>query len=106
MDHPLPIYALLVLNTLKQMHPATLHEIAEALKRDESRIKAVVEALLESGLVEAIGNGCGGNYILSPKPTGEKIQPRISGKKELMNFNMKNWFWNSPGNRSPSNGQM
>ena len=72
LGHPLPIYALLVLNTLKQMHQATLHEIAEALKRDESRIKAVVEALVESGLVEAIGNGRGRNYMLSPKAYGRE----------------------------------
>ena len=70
--HPLPIYALLVLNTLKQMHQATLRELAEALKRDESRIKAVVEALVESGLVEALGNGRGRNYMLSPKAYGKE----------------------------------
>lgn len=72
LGHPLPIYALLVLNTLKQMHQAALREIAEALKRDESRIKAVVEALVESGLVEAIGNGRGRNYMLSPKAYGRE----------------------------------
>ena len=72
LGHPLPIYALLVLNTLKQMHQATLRELAEALKRDESRIKAVVEALVESGLVEALGNGRGRNYMLSPKAYGKE----------------------------------
>ena len=72
LGHPLPIYALLVLNILKQMHQAALREIAEALKRDESRIKAVVEALVESGLVEAIGNGRGRNYMLSPKAYGRE----------------------------------
>ena len=72
LGHPLPIYALLVLNTLKQMHQAALREIAEALKRDESRIKAVVEALVESGLVEAIGNGRGRNYMLIPKAYGRE----------------------------------
>ena len=72
LGHPLPIYALLVLNTLKQMHQATLRELAEALKRDESRIKAVVEALVESGLVEALGNGRGRNYMLSPKAYGRE----------------------------------
>ena len=72
LGHPLPIYALLVLNTLKQMHQATLREISEALKRDESRIKIVVETLVESGLVEAIGNGRGRNYMLSPKAYGRE----------------------------------
>ena len=72
LGHPLPIYALLVLNNLKQLHQATLHEIAAGLKRDESRIKVVVEALVESGLVEAIGNGRGRNYMLSPKVYGKE----------------------------------
>ena len=72
LGHPLPIYALLVLNTLKQMHQAALREISEALKRDESRIKIVVETLVESGLVEAIGNGRGRNYMLSPKAYGRE----------------------------------
>ena len=72
LGHPLPIYALLVLNTLKQMHQATLREISEALKRDESRIKIVVETLVDSGLVEAIGNGRGRNYMLSPKAYGKE----------------------------------
>ena len=72
LGHPLPIYALLVLNTVKQMHQATLREISEALKRDESRIKIVVETLVESGLVEAIGNGRGRNYMLSPKAYGRE----------------------------------
>lgn len=72
LGHPLPIYALLVLNTLKQLHQATLRELAEALKREESRLKVVVETLVESGLVEAIGNGRGRNYMLSPKAYGEK----------------------------------
>ena len=72
LGHPLPIYALLALNTLKQMHQATLHEIAEVLKRDETRVKVVVESLVESGLVEALGTGRGRNYMLSPKAYGRK----------------------------------
>lgn len=71
LGHPLPIYALLVLNTLKQMHQATLHTVADTLKRDENRIRPVIESLVESGLVEAIGNGCGRNYMLSPKAYGQ-----------------------------------
>lgn len=72
LGHSLPIYTLLVLNTLKQLHQATLHEIAQNLKRDESRLKVVVEALVESGLIEAIGNGRGRNYMLSPKAYGKE----------------------------------
>lgn len=72
LGHPLSIYALLVLNALKQMHQTTLHEIADMLKREESRIKAVVEMLVESGLVEAIGTGRGRSYMLSPSVYGRE----------------------------------
>lgn len=72
LGHPLPIYALLTLNALKQTHQATLHEIAVVLKRDEIRVKAVVETLVESGLVEAMGSGRGRNYMLSPKSYGKE----------------------------------
>ena len=72
LGHPLSIYALLILNTLKQTHQATLHEIAQMLKREEIRIKAVVEMLVESGLVEAIGTGRGRSYMLSPKAYGKE----------------------------------
>ena len=53
--------------SMKQMHQATLHEFAQVLKWEESRLKAVVEMLVESGLVEAIGTGRGRRYMLSPK---------------------------------------
>ena len=68
--HSLPIYALLILNVLKQLHQTTLHEISLVLKREESRLKVVLETLVESGLVEALGNGRGRNYMLSSKAYG------------------------------------
>ena len=68
--HSLPIYSLLILNVLKQLHQATLHEISQVLKREESRLKVVLETLVESGLVEALGNGRGRNYMLSSKAYG------------------------------------
>ncbi len=70
LGHSLPIYSLLVLNTLKQLHQATIPEIAKLLKRDEGRIKAVVETLVESGLVEALGTGRSRRYMLSSKAYG------------------------------------
>ena len=70
LGHSLPIYSLLVLNTLKQLHQATIQEIAKLLKRDEGRIKAVVETLVESGLVEALGTGRSRRYMLSSKAYG------------------------------------
>ena len=68
--HSLPIYSLLILNVLKQLHQATLHEISQVLKREESRLKVVLETLVEFGLVEALGNGRGRNYMLSSKAYG------------------------------------
>ena len=70
MGHSLPIYSLLILNVLKQLHQATLHEISQVLKREESRLKVVLETLVESGLVESLGNGRGRNYMLSSKAYG------------------------------------
>ena len=70
LGHSLPIYSLLVLNPLKQLHQATIPEIAKLLKRDEGRIKAVVETLVESGLVEALGTGRSRRYMLSSKAYG------------------------------------
>ena len=68
--HSLPIYSLLILNVLKQLHQATLHEISQVLKREESCLKVVLETLMESGLVETLGNGRGGNHMLSSKAYG------------------------------------
>ncbi len=72
LGHSLSIYSLLVLNTLKQLHQATLHTIADTLKRDETRLRPVIESLVESGLIEAIGSGRGRSYILSPRAYGKE----------------------------------
>lgn len=63
----LPIYSLLTLNSLKQLHRASVHELVDSIKTDESRIKVALESLLEAGMVEAVGNGRGRNYMLSSK---------------------------------------
>jgi ATP-dependent DNA helicase RecG len=63
----LPVRALLVLNYLKQVHRATAKELSQALHENETRAKAVVEQLLEAGLVEAAGTGRGRDYHLSSK---------------------------------------
>ena len=70
LGHSLPIYSLLVLNALKQLHQATLQEVAQMLKREESRIKITIETLVESGLVEVLGAGRGRRYMLSAKAYG------------------------------------
>lgn len=63
----LPINSLLILSTLQTQRRATVQELSQAIHISESRIKANVESLLESGLVEASGSGKTRTYILSAK---------------------------------------
>lgn len=67
LGHSLPIYSLMVLNALKQLHRASTHELTESIKTDENRIKIALESLLEAGLVEAVGSGRGRTYMLSAR---------------------------------------
>jgi ATP-dependent DNA helicase RecG len=64
---PLPIRALLVLNSLKQLHRASVYDLTEDTNIEETRIKSIIESLTEAGLVEAAGTGKGRYYILSSK---------------------------------------
>ena len=64
---PLPIRALLVLNSLKQLHRASVYDLTEDTNIEETRIKNIIESLTEAGLVEAAGTGKGRYYILSSK---------------------------------------
>ena len=63
--HSLSIHYLLVLNSLKTNHRATVMEIAEEINSDSTRVKVAVESLVEMGLVEAKGTGRGRYYVLS-----------------------------------------
>lgn len=63
----LPINALLILSTLQKERRASLQELSDAIHISEARTKANVEKLIESGLVEASGNGKSRTYILSAK---------------------------------------
>jgi len=63
----LPIYSLLVLDSVKCLHRATVQEVAERIHTDENKIRVVLEALTESRLVERLGTGRGRYYILSTK---------------------------------------
>lgn len=60
----LPIYSLLVLNSLKRLRRATIHELAEDSKADETKVRVIVEDLVGSGLAEAGGSGRGRYYML------------------------------------------
>ncbi len=63
----LPINSLLVLNELKRNRRADIHELAYATHVTESKTKITVEKLVETGLIEANGNGKNRFYTLSAK---------------------------------------
>lgn len=63
----LSIYALMILNCLRQQHRVQLKELSEILHLDNNKIKVALETLVEEGVVEAVGNGNNRSYILSAK---------------------------------------
>lgn len=63
----LPIHLLLALDAVKQLHRATVQDVAERIHTDEGRVRVVLETLVESGLVERLGNGRGRYYIMSSR---------------------------------------
>lgn len=63
----LPINSLLILSALQSQRRLTIAEIAEVTNIGEIRAKAVVEKLVEAGLVDASGNYKARFYILSSK---------------------------------------
>lgn len=65
--HSLPINSLLILSALRDNRRLKITELAERINSTEVRTKAAVERLVESGLVEATGNGKARTYILSLK---------------------------------------
>lgn len=67
MGRMLPINSLLILSTLQTQRRVTLQELSEAIHVSEARIKANIENLLESGLIEASGYGKREAYVLSKK---------------------------------------
>lgn len=62
---PLSINALLILNALKSNRRLRLGELAHMIYLNEYKVRTTVEKLVESGLVEADGNGNSRAYILS-----------------------------------------
>lgn len=62
---PLSINALLILNALKSNRRLRLGELAHMIHLNEYKARTTVEKLVESGLVEADGNGNSRAYILS-----------------------------------------
>lgn len=69
---PLPLQSLLVLDTLKRMRRCNINELAELIDAPMSRLKSTVEALCESGLVEARGAGSNRTYVLGKNVYGHR----------------------------------
>ena len=67
LGRPLPINTLLVLNKLKDLPRSDVHQLSDAVNLPETVIKTILEKAIETGLVEAYGNGRGRSYILSQK---------------------------------------
>ena len=73
----LPINSLLILSVIQQQKRATIDDLILFIHVSESRIKANVENLIESGLVESSGYGKTRSYTLSSKVY--KAQNNIMG---------------------------
>lgn len=67
MGRTLSINSLLILSSLRTQRRASVRELSELIHVSEMRTKANVEKLLESGLIEAVGNGKARAYMLSAK---------------------------------------
>lgn len=68
----MPFNTLMILNTLRQGRRMSIHDIAEETRISEGKVRATVERVTESGLIETIGNGKGRTYILSAKAYRDK----------------------------------
>ncbi|MCR5674277.1 MAG: AAA family ATPase, partial [Lachnospiraceae bacterium] len=67
LGRPLTINTLFVLNTLKDLPKSTPKQVSDAIGISETVVKGILDASVESGLVESFGNGRNRTYILSPK---------------------------------------
>lgn len=71
---PVPLNALLALNLLRQARRMTAGEISKEAHIPEAKIRATLEYLTETGLIEAIGTGRGRAYILSAKSYKDPVK--------------------------------
>lgn len=69
---PLSLRAMMVLDALKRQRRANSYELSVQLHMSSSVIRAVIEQLVEAGLVEAVGSGRGRAYILSSRVYSRK----------------------------------
>lgn len=71
---PVPLNALLALNLLRQARRMTAEEISSEAHIPKSKMRATLEYLTETGLIEAIGTGRGRAYILSAKSYKDPVK--------------------------------
>lgn len=57
----------MILSTIRNERRITVERLSEVIHLNKIRTNATIESLVESGLVEAIGNGAHRYYILSAK---------------------------------------
>ena len=71
---PVPLNPLLALNLLRQARRMTAEEISREAHIPKSKMRATLEYLTETGLIEAIGAGRGRAYILSAKSYKDPVK--------------------------------
>lgn len=64
---PVPVDSLIVLARLRKERRVDTTALASAIQKDESAVRAVLERLVEAGLIEAHGVKRGRTYTLSPR---------------------------------------
>ena len=77
----LPINSLLILSMLQSRGKATLQELSEAIHIGETRVKANIENLIGSGLLETIGSRKA-YYIINKKLYSQQNNSAISNSKQ------------------------
>ncbi|MDO5331241.1 MAG: ATP-binding protein, partial [Bacillota bacterium] len=71
---PMPLNAMFALHALKENRRLLLTEICQESNIPESKMRSTMEYLVESGLVEAVGNGKSRAYVFSSKVYKNPIQ--------------------------------
>ena len=73
--HPLPLNSLIILSRLRHERRLTMADLTHSTQKSEQATRVILGKLVESGLIEAHGNGRARTYTLSAKlyqKTGQK----------------------------------
>lgn len=73
--HPLPLDSLIILSRLRQERRLTTADLTHSTQKSEQSTRVILGKLVESGLIEAHGNGRARSYTLGAKlyqKTGQK----------------------------------